>query len=124
MTEHPPPQNHVEASLAEIVSTDPVYDSAMSGPGRWCVLVAPLGQPVGTLWTDDKNGLGFVPVRIDQNERAPFLAADIRAAFLMAARYGTPASVVFDAWAARDGQALAARSVESGDLADLAQRVL
>lgn len=124
MSEHPAPRNHIEDSRMILQGLGVSYDKAMEGQGRWCVLETPLGVPVGTMWTDDRGGLGFVPVPLNENERAPWFASGFSAATDLAAILGTPAGDVFDAWADRATQNLAAREIQSGDLAALYRKIV
>jgi hypothetical protein len=90
------------------------------GAGRWVHLYAPVDlPPVGTLYTDDDAILGYMPADAMQHPNAPAMAHVVQDALLGAAALGTPASVVFDAWAERDGRGLAAGTVEHGDLRTL-----
>lgn len=93
----------------------PFYPDRKEGPGRWCLLYAH-GNPLGWLWTNDRDGLGFIATTDAGIQRTPEFAQ----AFSAAKAEGTPAGDVFDAWAERVGQGLAASPVETGDLDTLA----
>lgn len=87
------------------------YPGRPEGRGRWCLLYAH-GEPLGYLWTDDDEGLGFRASSDAGIQRTPEFAR----AFSAARKAGTPAAEVFDAWADRAGLGLSAGPVESGDL--------
>lgn len=90
------------------------------GPGRWCRIYAPMiGKPAGVLYTDDRDVLGFIPVAAVKKPNAPHIAHQVGCGLREAAALGRPVSEVFDAWAARAGQGLAAGQVVSGDLRNL-----
>jgi len=117
--DHPDAQNHIEDSHMGVTATGLSYAKAMAGQGRWCDLEAPLGLKVGVMWTDDRDSLGFIPVQVNQNENAPQFASAFGASIDQAAELGVASSVVFDSWAERATQGLAAREIHSGDLATL-----
>lgn len=94
------------------------YASDLGGQGRWCTLEAPLGHPVAILFTDDHERLGYLQVADDQ-AAVTFVEA-LQGGLLNAAAQGSPTTAVFDWWAGRASQALAAGQVHTGALADLA----
>jgi hypothetical protein len=81
------------------------------GQGRW-VRLHRFGGPIGTLWTDDAQALGFIP---EPGASVALLANSIRSACVL----GTPTSWVFDDHAAWSTQDHWAGPVERGDLATL-----
>lgn len=92
----------------------PFYPDALEGPGRWCILYAH-GEQLGYVWTNDRDGLGFVASSNAGRVRTPEFAQ----AFSAAKDLGTPASEVFDAYADKAGLGLSAGPVTHGDLATL-----
>lgn len=95
------------------------WDTTLEGPGRWVALEVPQGSPVGLLWTDGRDRLGFLPVTPQRNPQAPAFTQTIGDA-LRGARYaGARAADVFAWWAQRDGQSMAAGNVVEGDLETL-----
>jgi hypothetical protein len=87
------------------------YAQERQGQGRWVRLYR-FGGPIGTLWTDDAQALGFIP---EQGASVALLVNSIRSACVL----GTPTSWVFDdhvAWSTHDHWA---GTVERGDLATL-----
>jgi hypothetical protein len=89
----------------------PRYAQDRTGQGRWVRLYR-FGGPIGTLWTDDAQALGFIP---EPGASVALLVKSIRSDYAL----GTPASWVFDdhaAWASQDHWAA---PVERGDLATL-----
>jgi len=124
MREHTdPPRNHIEDQRLEVVGGWATYSPVMEGQGRWVLIEAPAGLPVGTVWTDDRDGLGFLPVPLNEHGGAPAFAAQFRADLLDAWAAGITAATIFDWWAGRASVALAAGQVETGDLTDLASRL-
>jgi hypothetical protein len=115
-----PPRNHIEHQRLEVVGGWRGYDPVLEGPGRWCMLEAPLGRAIGTVWTSDRGGLGFLPVRLDENAAVVAFTSEFVVNAQRAWADGVPASVAFDWWAGRASQGLAARPVVAGDLTDLA----
>lgn len=90
------------------------------GAGRWCPIYAPVGQPpVGILYTDDDQVLGFLPADALESPGAAKTAHTVSDALLGAAAVASPVTVVFDHWAQMDGQGLAAGPVAVGDLSEL-----
>jgi hypothetical protein len=89
----------------------PRYAQDRVGQGRW-VQLHRFGGPIGTLWTDDAQALGFIP---EPGASVSLLVNSIRSAYAQ----GTPTAWVFDdhaAWAAQDHWA---GPVQTGDLATL-----
>lgn len=97
------------------VYAPPHYRGAREGVGRWCWIQKPLGTRVGILWTDDDDGLGFLPMDADDSPGARHFTPEIITSLQGAKRAGASASVVFDAWAARVTQGLAAEPTEGTD---------
>lgn len=95
----------------ETVYAPAFYRDRMEGPGRWVPLAAH-GEPLGILWTNDQDGLGFIPTTDAGRLRTPEFAQ----AFSAAKASGAAATDVFNAWADRDGQGLSAGPVTTGDL--------
>jgi hypothetical protein len=89
----------------------PRYAQDRHGQGRWVRLYRG-GGLIGTLWTDDAQGLGFVP---EPGASVSLLVNSIGSACAL----GTPTSWVFDDHAAWAAQEHWAGPVESGDLATL-----
>ena len=103
-------RNSTEDHQAEMRPV-PRYAQDRVGQGRWVRLYR-FGGPIGTLWTDDAQALGFIP---EPGASVALLVNSIRSAYAL----GTPTSWVFDdnaAWASRDHRA---GPVERGDLATL-----
>ena len=89
----------------------PRYAQDRHGQGRWVRLFR-FGGPIGTLWTDDAQALGFIP---EAGASVALLVNSIRSTYAQ----GTPTLWVFDdhaAWATRDHWA---GPVERGDLANV-----
>ena len=89
----------------------PNYAQDRHGQGRWVHLYR-FGGPIGTLWTDDAQSLGFIA---EPGASVALLVNSIRSAYAQ----GTPTSWVFDdhaAWATQDHWA---DPVEKGDLVTL-----
>ena len=89
----------------------PKYAQDRHGQGRWVRLYR-FGGPIGTLWTDDAQALGFIP---EPGASVALLVNSIGSAHAQ----GTPTSWVFDdhaAWATQDHWA---GPVERGDLITL-----
>lgn len=89
----------------------PRYAQDRHGTGRWVRLYRG-GTLIGTLWTDDAQGLGFLP---EPGASVSLLVNSIGSACAL----GTPTSWVFDDHAAWAAQEHWAGPVESGDLATL-----
>ena len=89
----------------------PRYAQDRHGQGRWVRLYR-CGGFIGTLWTDDAQGLGFIP---EPGSEVALLVSSIGSACAQ----GTPTSWVFDDHAAWAAQEHWAGPVESGDLATL-----
>jgi hypothetical protein len=89
----------------------PRYAQDRHGPGRW-VRMYRGGHLIGTLWTDDAQGLGLIP---ESGESVTLLVNSIGSACAL----GTPTSWVFDDHAAWAAQEHWAGPVETGDLATL-----
>jgi hypothetical protein len=87
------------------------YVQDRHGQGRW-VRLHRFGSPIGTLWTDDAQALGFIP---EPGASVALLVSSIRTACVL----GTPTSWVFDDHAAWSTQDHWAGLVERGDLATL-----
>lgn len=87
------------------------YAQNRFGPGRWVRLYR-FGDPIGTLWTDDAQGLGFIP---EPEASVALLINSIGTACAL----GTPTSWVFDNHAAWSSQNHWAGPVHTGDLATL-----
>lgn len=81
------------------------------GPGRWCLLSAH-GEPLGYLWTNDAEGLGFAATTSLGWDRTPEFVVSLRRAKWA----GSTATEVFDHWATSASLGLQAGPVESGDL--------
>ncbi|MEP7192654.1 MAG: hypothetical protein ABI903_07295 [Actinomycetota bacterium] len=88
------------------------YAQDRHGQGRW-VRLHRFGGPIGTLWTDDAQALGFIP---EPGASVALLVNSIGSAFAQ----GTPASWAFDDHARWSSQDHWAGPVERGDLATLA----
>lgn len=101
---------HLETAYAPAFYRDP-----MTGPGRWFVLYAH-GHPLGLIWTNDADGLGFIPANDAGIARTPELAQ----AFSRAKAAGTPATDVFAYYADLAGLGLQAGEVRTGTLDTLA----
>ena len=89
----------------------PRYAQDRQGQGRWVRLFR-FGGPIGTLWTDDAQSLGFIP---EPGASVGLLVNSIRSDYAQ----GTPTSWVFDdhaTWASHDHWA---GPVVRGDLATL-----
>jgi len=89
----------------------PRYAQDRHGQGRW-VRVYRFGGPIGTLWTDDAQALGFIPA---PGASVALLVSSIGSACAQ----GTPTSWVFDDhadWATQDHWS---GSLEKGDLTTL-----
>jgi hypothetical protein len=87
------------------------YAQDRHGQGRW-VRLHRFGGPIGTLWTDDAQALGFIP---EPGASVALLVNSIRTACVL----GTPTSWVFydhAAWSTADHWA---GPVERGDLTTL-----
>jgi hypothetical protein len=118
----PPPPPPPDVSEPRDVTTDgqaqmrpvPRYAQDRHGTGRWVRLYRG-GALIGTLWTDDAQGLGFVP---EPGASVTLLVNSIGSACAL----GTPTSWVFDDHAAWAAQEHWAGPVESGDLATLRSR--
>jgi hypothetical protein len=89
----------------------PRYGQDRHGQGRWVRLYR-FGSPIGTLWTDDAQALGFIP---EPQATVALLVNSIRSAYAL----GTPTSWVFDEHAAWSSQNHWAGPVQSGDLTTL-----
>lgn len=89
----------------------PTYAGAKTGQGRWVILHSH-DEQLGYLWTNDTDGIGFVPTSQAGIQRVP----EFYQAFSGGADAGTPAADVFDHYAGFYGQGLNAGQVESGDL--------
>jgi hypothetical protein len=89
----------------------PRYAQDRHGQGRWVRLYR-FGSPIGTLWTDDAQALGFIP---EPAASVALLITSIRSAYAQ----GTPTSWVFDEHACWSSQNHWAGPVQSGDLATL-----
>ena len=89
----------------------PRYAQDRHGQGRWVRLYR-CGAFIGTLWTDDAQGLGFIP---EPGSSVALLVNSIGSACAL----GTPTSWVFDDHAAWAAQEHWAGPVETGDLATL-----
>lgn len=87
------------------------YAGRRTGRGRWFPLFA-AGDPLGYVWTNDADGLGFMAT----TDAGRVRTAELVAAFQVAAGLGTPATVVFDHWAGLGSLGLAAGPVAEGDL--------
>jgi hypothetical protein len=87
------------------------YAQDRHGQGRWVRLYR-AGSLIGTLWTDDAQGLGFIP---EPGASVALLVNSIGSACAQ----GTPTSWVFDDHAAWAAQEHWAGPVERGDLATL-----
>ena len=87
------------------------YAQDRHGQGRW-VRLHRFGGTIGTLWTDDAQGLGLIP---EPGASVALLVKSIRSACAL----GTPTSWVFDDHAAWSTQDHWAGPVERGDLATL-----
>jgi len=127
MTEQP---TDAQAKAAQVGRNDdfravdyyapPRYKGLREGAGRWCWIQRPIGVRVGVLWTDDGDGLGFLGEDALVNPSAPYFVSRMAASLSAAAGAGVTATVVFDAWAARATQGLAAEPVQAtSNLADL-----
>ena len=105
-----------------LVSAPEQYGYALEGQGRWAWLgPARSGERRAVLYTDDADVLGVLAAA--DTVEAVTLANQVRTGLWAAKAAGTPASTVFDAYAARDGQGLACLEVETGDLATLPSRI-
>lgn len=89
----------------------PVYRGSRHGAGRWCPLYAH-GEPLGYLWTNDVDGIGFLPTTTAGIVRG----AEFAMALSTAAGHGTPVGEVFDHWAGYASLGLQAGPVVNGDL--------
>ena len=104
------PLNFVEDHQAQMRPV-PRYAQDRHGQGRWVRLYRG-GGLIGTLWTDDAQGLGFIP---EPGASVALLVNSIGSACAL----GTPTSWVFDDHAAWAAQEHWAGPVETGDLATL-----
>lgn len=92
----------------------------LEGPGRWIQIFAPIDLPhAGILYTDDDTILGYMPVAVMDHPNSPQVAHLVGNGLLQAAALGRPVTAIFDAWAARAGQGLAAGQITIGDLREL-----
>lgn len=110
------PTSHMEdMSLVLLPDSQPGYDKALNGPGRWCVLQAPIGVDAGILYTDDHHVLGFL-----DTDRGQALAGTLRVTLMALAEAGMSATQAFDALVSRaDTAALYSLSIRAGDLESL-----
>ena len=92
----------------------PGWYGPKEGPGRWFPLFAH-GQPLGYVWTNDDDGLGFWPTTDAGRVRTPEFVVAFRGAKMAKA----PATEVFNHWAAMASLGLSAGPVEAGDLTTL-----
>src|SRR5665648_719677 len=104
------PRSFMQDHQAEVHPV-PSYAQDRHGQGRWVCLYR-FGGPIGTLWTDDAQALGFIP---EPGASVALLVNSIGSAHAQ----GTPPSWVFDDHAAWSGQDHWAGPVERGDLATL-----
>lgn len=95
----------------QAVYQPPVYEGSRHGAGRWVPLTAH-GEALGYLWTNDVDGIGFLPTTTAGIIRGAEFAMSLSAA----AGHGTPVQEVFDHWAEMATQGLAAGQVVQGDL--------
>ena len=111
MTESAHFRDHAPVFTDDVVD----YDGDLRGQGRWAVLAKGDGREAGVLWTDDRNGLGCLPVEDGDTDAAVAVRESIRAAAVMEIR----ATRQFDQLAAQWGA-----DVFSGDLAEMGRVVL
>jgi hypothetical protein len=95
----------------EIATVLPRYSQDRFGAGRWVRLYR-FGVPIGTLWTDDAQALGFIP---EPEACVALLINSIGSACAL----GTPTSWVFEDHAAWSSKNHWAGPVQTGDLATL-----
>lgn len=95
----------------DLVYRPPGFHGQPHGPGRWCPLFM-AGKPLGYLWTNDTDGLGFRATTDPGRVRT----AEFTHAFQQAAKVGATPTEVFDWWAGMASLGLAAGPVETGDL--------
>lgn len=116
-----PVPGHYGDHQAETVWAPAHYATGpLEGPGRWIQIFAPIDLPhVGILYTDDDRILGYLPVSALNHSHPPAIASTVGIGLREAAALGRPATAVFDAWAARAGQGLAAGQITTGDLREL-----
>jgi len=105
-----PPCDFTDDEHAQMSSVSR-YAQNRHGQGRW-VCLHRFGGPIGTLWTDDAQALGFIP---EPGASVTVLVNSICSACAL----GTPTSWVFDDHAAWSTQDHWAGPVERGDLATL-----
>lgn len=121
MTEPTPAQTEAEraAMARERLGGDlqfggtvqPGWYAQPTGPGRWFLLYAH-GEPLGYVWTNDRDGLGFRATTDAGRSRTPEFVLAFRAAY----QAGVEASAVFDHWANLAGLGLQAGQVTNGTL--------
>lgn len=99
---------------AEALYVPPHYPGQMEGGGRWVTIQAPVGYTVGVLWTNDRDGIGWVQTAFDT--RAILFAREITDGIRQAAAAGAQVSDVFAYWSARVNIAVAAGPVQAGSL--------
>jgi hypothetical protein len=95
----------------------PAWHTQPVGEGRWFPLFAH-GEPLGYVWTNDRDGLGFIPTSDLGITRVPEFVLAFRAAY----RPDEPPTRVFDHWAGYAALGLQAGPVEHGRLDTLTQR--
>ena len=95
----------------------PHFDSTLHGQGRWFDLEHPLGRVVATIYTDDRERLGFLQ-RAD-DDLAIAVCQTLGAAFRGASKVSARTTDVFEYWAGRATQVQGAGPVRSGRLETL-----
>lgn len=122
MTEPTPAQSEAEAranaearlggDLLFGGTVQPGWYGDPTGPGRWFLLSAH-DEPLGWVWTNDRDGLGFMATTEAGRQRTPEFVLSFRAA----AQAGkATVSEVFDYWAGLATLGLQAGPLQQGDL--------
>lgn len=108
--------DHVPETVYEPVQ----YDGSLQGLGRWFTLEMPLGHPVATIYTDDRERLGYLQAADDVEAIQACQA--LGDAFRGAAQVGASVTDVFDYWASRATPVQGAGPVSEGALENLTPR--
>lgn len=116
--EHERARDRLTDGQYETVWAPPHYTGQREGPGRWFTLYAMAagGQVIGTIWTNDDDGIGIL---VSDTDAAWRHGNQMHLSLNSGSSTGVPVSRVFNYWAAKATLVLAAGQVQAGDLSSI-----